>query len=322
LQKAWFRKVSYEIILGFVLDLIFGDPGKFPHPVKGIGSLIKFLEKIVRKSFSNLKIGGFFLAGIVILSTYVITSLIIWVSTHLVSQFIISGIIIFTTLSIRSLHKESKAVYEALRIDDINLARIQLSRIVSRDTHNLNKSEISRGVVETIAENTVDGIISPLFYAFLGGPALAMTFKAVSTLDSMVGYKSTIYKEIGWASARIDDIANFIPARISAYLIPIASWLCGRSGVSSLKIIIRDGHKNPSPNSGIPEAAFAGALNIQLGGLNYYQGEMYLKPFLGDANEPIEPQHILESIKLMYLTSFLMLMSGFLVLAGIKILFT
>jgi len=313
--------VNYEIILGFVLDLIFGDPVKFPHPIKGIGSVIKFLEQIVRNSFSNLKIGGFFLAWIVILTTYVITSLIVWVSTQIFSQFIICGIIIFTTLSIRSLDKESKAVYEALIVDDINLARIQLAKIVGRDTHNLNKSEISRGAIETIAENTVDGIISPLFYAFLGGPALAMAFKSVSTLDSMVGYKSTIYKEIGWFSARIDDLANFIPARISAYLIPLASWLCGRKGISSLKIIIRDGHKNPSPNSGIPEAGFAGALNIQLGGLNYYQGEMYLKPFLGDANEPIEPKHILQAIKLMYLTSFLMLITGFLVVAGIKILF-
>lgn len=303
------------------MDLIFGDPVKFPHPIKGIGSVIKFLEQIVRNSFSNLKIGGFFLAWIVILTTYVITSLIVWVSTQIFSQFIICGIIIFTTLSIRSLDKESKAVYEALIVDDINLARIQLAKIVGRDTHNLNKSEISRGAIETIAENTVDGIISPLFYAFLGGPALAMAFKSVSTLDSMVGYKSTIYKEIGWFSARIDDLANFIPARISAYLIPLASWLCGRKGISSLKIIIRDGHKNPSPNSGIPEAGFAGALNIQLGGLNYYQGEMYLKPFLGDANEPIEPKHILQAIKLMYLTSFLMLITGFLVVAGIKILF-
>lgn len=310
--------MAYEVILGFGLDLIFGDPIKLPHPVKGIGRVIKLLEKIVRKSFLNLKIGGFFLVGIVVLGTYVGTSLIIWLSELVHLKFVISGIIIWTTLSIRSLHKEAISVYQALIADNINLARTQLAKIVGRDTHNLNKLEISRGAVETVAENTVDGIISPLFYAFLGGPALAIAFKAISTLDSMLGYKTTIYKEIGWFSARLDDIANFIPARISAYLIPIASWLCGKNGVSSLKIIIRDGHKNPSPNSGIPEAGFAGALNIQLGGLNYYQGEMYLKPFLGDANEIIEPKHILESIKLMSITSFLMLIIGFLVLLGIK----
>lgn len=311
--------MAYEIILGFGLDLIFGDPIKLPHPVKGIGKVIKLLEKIVRKSFLNLKIGGFFLAGIVVLGTYLTVSLIIiWLSGLVYLKFVISGIIIWTTLSIKNLHKEAISVYHALIADDINLARTQLAKIVGRDTHNLNKLEISRGTVETVAESTVDGIISPLFYAFLGGPALAMTFKAISTLDSMLGYKTTIYKEIGWFSARLDDIANFIPARISAYLIPIASWLCGKNGVSSLKIIIRDGHKNPSPNSGIPEAGFAGALNIQLGGLNYYQGEMYLKPFLGDANEIIEPKHILESIKLMTITSFLMLIIGFLVLLGIK----
>ncbi len=310
--------MGYEIILGFGLDLIFGDPIKFPHPVKGIGRFIKFLEKIVRKSFLNLKIGGFFLAGIVILGTYVITSLIIWLSGQVHLKFIVSGIIIFTALSIRSLHKEAISVYHALITNDISLARTQLAKIVGRDTHNLNKSEIARGVIETVAENTVDGIISPLFYTFLGGPALAMAFKAISTLDSMLGYKTTIYKEIGWFSARIDDIANFIPARISAYLIPIASWLCGKKGISSLKVIIRDGNKNPSPNSGISEAGFAGALNIQLVGLNYYQGEMYLKPFLGDANEMIEPKHILQSIKLMYITSFLMLIMGFLILLWIK----
>ncbi|MEW6609940.1 MAG: adenosylcobinamide-phosphate synthase CbiB [bacterium] len=304
--------MSYEVILGFGLDLIFGDPVKFPHPVKGMGKLINFLEKIVRRTFRNLKIGGVLLASIVIISTYVFTSGIIWFSGEINSylKFILSGVIIWTTLSIRSLHKEANSVYQALKIEDINLARIQLSKIVGRDTHNLNKTEISRATVETVAENTVDGIISPLFYAFLGGPALSMAFKAISTLDSMLGYKTTIYKEIGWFSARADDVANFIPARISAFLIPVASWLCGKNGILSWKTILRDGHKNPSPNSGIPEAGFAGALNIQLGGLNYYQGQISLKPFLGNPSQIIEPEHIRQSIKLMSITSFLMLIIG------------
>jgi adenosylcobinamide-phosphate synthase len=307
--------VAYEVILGYGLDLIFGDPTKLPHPIRWIGRFIKLLEKIVRKSFFNLKIGGFFLASIVILTTYITTSFIIWLSTQINTQveFIVAGIIIFTTLSIRSLHKEAMAVYHALINDDIKLAQTQLSMIVSRDTYNLDKSEISRAAVETIAENTVDGIISPLFYAFLGGGALAMAFKAINTLDSMLGYKSKIYKDIGWFSAKIDDIANFIPARISACIIPIASWLCGKNGIFAFKIILRDGSKNPSPNSGIPEAGFAGALNIQLGGLNYYHSEPYLKPLLGNPNEPIEPKHILQSIYLMYIISFLMLIAGFLV---------
>jgi adenosylcobinamide-phosphate synthase len=307
--------VAYEVILGYGLDLIFGDPAKLPHPIRWIGRFIKFLEKIVRKSFFNLKIGGFFLAGIVILSTYVITSFIIWLSAQINAQveFIVSGIIIFTSLSIRSLHKEAIGVYHALIIDDIKLAQSRLSMIVSRDTYNLDKSEISRAAVETVAENTVDGIISPLFYALLGGGALAMTFKAINTLDSMVGYKSKIYKEIGWFAAKIDDVANFIPARISACLIPIASCLCGKKGISAFKIILRDGGKNPSPNSGIPEAGFAGALNIQLGGLNYYHSTPYLKPLLGNPNEQIEPRHILQSIYLMYIISFLMLIGGVIV---------
>lgn len=314
--------MSYEVILGYGLDLIFGDPAKFPHPVKGIGKFIKLLEKIVRKSFFNLKIGGFFLAGIVILSTYAITSLVIWLAGLVSDQleFIVSGIIIFTTISVKSLHKEAIKVYRALIADNIYLARVQVSRIVSRDTHCLNKVEISRATIETVAENTVDGIISPLFYAFLGGPALAMAFKAVNTLDSMLGYKSEMYKDIGWASARIDDVANFIPARFCIYLIPIASWLCGKNGISALKMIIRDGHKNPSPNSGIPEAGFAGALDIQLGGLNYYQGEMCLKPLLGNPNKQIEPTHILQSIQLMYITSFLMLITGVLISLGIELI--
>jgi len=312
--------VCYEIILGYGLDLVFGDPIKLPHPVKGIGKVIKLLEKIVRKRFFNLKAGGVFLASIVILGTYIATSFILWLSgkIHSYIEFIAAGIIIFTALSIRSLHKEAIAVYHALIADNIELARIQLAKIVGRDTRNLDKSEIGRAAVETVAESTVDGIIAPLFYAFLGGPALAMAFKAVSTLDSMLGYKTKIYKEIGWFSAKVDDIANFIPARISACLIPVASWLCGKDGISSLKTIIRDGHKNPSPNSGIPEAGFAGALNIQLGGINYYHGEMVLKPFLGEPKETIKPEHILQGIQLMYLTSVLMLITGLLVLSGIN----
>jgi adenosylcobinamide-phosphate synthase len=275
------------------------------------------VEALLRKLFATSGRRGRYLAGVVF--TFVIVSIIIGVSSTLVKVadstnkilgLMVSAILIYTTLSIKDLKDESMSVVRALSRSDIKMARKKLSLIVGRDTENLNEKEIIRAAVETVAENTVDGIISPLFYAFLGGAPLALAYKAINTMDSMVGYNNVQYRDFGWASAKLDDLANFIPARVSALLLPIASFLTGKSGSNCWRIIWRDRKKNPSPNSGIPEAAIAGALNIQLGGVNLYNSVVSLKPFIGNDINPLETDHIKQSVKISYVCSLLMLISG------------
>ncbi|EGD51113.1 cobalamin biosynthesis protein CobD, partial [Thermoanaerobacter ethanolicus JW 200] len=214
-------------------------------------------------------------------------------------------LIIYTCLATKDLGKAAGRVYEALIKGDIVEARKRLSYIVSRDTDRLDVENISRGAIETVAENISDGIIASMFYAFIGGAPLAIFYKAASTLDSMVGYRNEKYLDLGFASAKLDDILNFIPARITGFLIVIAAFLLGYDYKNSWRIFLRDRLKHQSPNSAHGEAAVAGALNIQLGGLNYYFGKPEIKPTLGDGKEKITPQHIKDSIKIMYMTSFL-----------------
>lgn len=209
------------------------------------------------------------------------------------------------SISIKDLKAESMKIYNSLIHNDLESARKNLHFIVGRDTENLDKKEVLRGTIETIAEASVDGIISPLFYAAIGGPAMALTYKAVSTLDSMVGYKNSKYREFGWFSAKLDDALNYIPARISAVILPISSFLCGKNWLGSIKTILRDGRKNPSPNSGIPEAAIAGALGIELGGINYYNSIPISKPIIGIRKNLLHEKHIKDAVKIVYVASFL-----------------
>jgi adenosylcobinamide-phosphate synthase len=222
----------------------------------------------------------------------------------------VSSFLLYTAFAAKDLKVESMEVFRALKDRDLNRARKKLSMIVGRDTNNLSEPEIIRASVETVAENTVDGIISPLFYAFLGGAPLALAYKAVSTLDSMVGYKNERYMNFGWASARLDDLANFIPARISILLLPVASFLTGKDGINSWRVVLRDGRKNPSPNSGIPEAAIAGALRVQLGGVNFYNSVASSEPVIGDSLNTLEAGHIKESIRISHISSALLLLIG------------
>lgn len=205
-----------------------------------------------------------------------------------------------------------------LKENDLIQARKALSQIVGRDTAYLNEEQIIRACVETVAESSVDGILSPLFYSFAGGPGAAMAYKAVSTLDSMVGHKDERYIRFGWASARLDDVANYIPARISGVLIPIASFLCGYGLRKSLRIAFRDGRKHQSPNSGIPEAAMAGALRVQLGGPSTYQGEVIKKPFIGDVQNRLTLESIGMAITIMQVASLLFLTCGIGVVVCLK----
>lgn len=300
------------ILAAYLLDLIFGDPSSFPHPVKGIGWLIRRLEGPFRAVIKNERIAGSFFAFTVIISVWLITFAVIR-AAYFFNDYpgiLVSIIIIYTSLSVKDLGVESMAVFSGLKEGNLNKARVSLSKIVGRDTANLDEREIVRATVETISENIVDGIISPLFYAFLGGASLAMAYKAVNTLDSMVGYKNKRYINFGRAAAKIDDIANFIPARLSVIFLVPASLICGYSSVRAWNIAIRDGGKNPSPNSGLPEAAVAGALGVRLGGLNYYNSIAIQKQHIGDDINSLNRSHIKAAVKIAYVTSFLFILTG------------
>ena len=298
-----------SIYTGYALDLIIGDPYSFPHPVRYIGKLISIVEKQIRKITSSdkgLKIAGFFLWFIVVGATFGITTLVLQLfKFNKLAYFIVNTILIYTTLATKCLKDESVKIYKVLKTGDLEKSRIQLSYIVGRDTKNLNEKEIVRATVETVAENTVDGIIAPLFYGFIGGAPLAMAYKAVNTLDSTVGYKNDKYYYLGFASAKIDDIANYIPARLGVILLPLGSLFTGFNFQDALKIGIRDRKNHKSPNCAFSEGAVAGALGIQLGGTNVYFGKEVYKPTIGDKTREIEIEDIVRTNKIMYSSSII-----------------
>ncbi|RKY35694.1 MAG: cobalamin biosynthesis protein CobD [Candidatus Omnitrophota bacterium] len=299
--------MSYIIIIAYVLDILFGDPYWFPHPVKIIGRGVSLFERILRKSALNLKISGFFLVLITVNLTYLSISFLLFLSgsLHLVIGNIVSCFFIYTCFSIKSLGLEAKKIYTLLKCNDLSEARNALSLIVGRDTQHLSEVEIIRATVETVAENTVDGVLAPLFYACLGGAQLALAYKAVNTLDSMVGYRNERYKDFGWFSAKFDDFANWIPARISGIIIPVAAFLLSMRFKQAVNIIIRDSRKSLSPNAGIAEAGFAGAMGIVLGGANYYGEKLYEKPVIGISSKEKDINDILKSIRLMQAVSLI-----------------
>ncbi len=308
-----------EIITAYFLDLIIGDPHWLPHPVRIIGKVIEYLERTLRKNNQNQraeKIKGIFLTVITVGLSYYIIYFLIYIVGIIGPglQFVFSSFFIFIALSTKNLGEEAFSVYRALEEDNLELARERVSRIVGRDTKDLDEEEIVRATIESIAEGTVDGIISPLFYAVLGGAPLAMAYKAVNTLDSMVGYKNEKYLYFGWFSAKLDDLVNYLPARISVLLIPVASLIVRQRGLMALRAIFRDGKKSPSPNAGIPEAGFAGALGIQLGGVNFYQGVKEYRPILGEKLKEISPKDILKAIWLSCTVSILMFLIGLVIL--------
>jgi adenosylcobinamide-phosphate synthase len=292
----------FIILAAVVLDLLLGDPRCIPHPVVYIGRLITVLEKWLRRGVRNERLGGLLL----LLLTVAIssgTALVILVGSHAVSRYLgnaVAVILSWSCLAARSLHLESRQVADAIGRGELSEARRYLSFIVGRDTAELDEPEIWRATVETVAENTSDGVIAPLFYLCLGGPVLAVAYKAVNTLDSMVGYRNERYLEFGRASARFDDLANFIPARITGLLMVAAAPLCGLPAKNSWRIMRRDGRNHSSPNSGIPEAAAAGALGLRLGGTNIYGGRPVEKPAIGDAVQPLSHSSWQGAVRLMY----------------------
>lgn len=296
------------ILFALVLDLIFGDPRWLPHPVVAIGRVVHVLDHGLRRTWLNERLAGILLLLLVVSGTAGTTWLLLKVSSMLLplAGWVIAVVISFTCLAARSLHIESNRVATALCNGDLSAARHYLSFIVGRDTGDLEENEIWRAVIETVAENTSDGIIAPLFWLTLGGPVAAMVFKAVSTLDSMVGYKNQRYLQMGWASARMDDLLNYIPARLSALLLIVSAPMNGCSFTNAARITLRDRLKHPSPNSAHPEAAAAGALGVQLGGAVSYNGISSLKELIGDQLNPLNERAYCGMIRLMYISTFLM----------------
>jgi len=299
------------VSLAVILDFILGDPNWLPHPIIYIGKLIGAIEKWLRKHFPNnikLKWASLFMVFMVCIITYTIPYLLLKLAIiNNIVFIVVNTLIIWTTLAAKSLHTAGIQVYNALVQDDIKEARVKLSYIVGRDTTSLSKDEIIRGDVETIAENTSDGIIAPIIYSIIGGAPLAMMYKGINTMDSMVGYLNEKYKNIGFFPANVDDIFNFIPARLTGVLMCLTAWIVKGRIIESFKIMIRDRKNHKSPNCAYPEGATAGALSIQLGGSNTYFGEVVEKPTIGDDIEALSHQHIKKSIVLMYSSEILLI---------------
>lgn len=303
------------LIYCYIADLIFGDPEWLPHPVRGMGKLVKFFEKRLWTGSDNKWIGrmkGMILVFIVVGVSLSLSYFLIKSSQkfNLFLRNLIWIYLGYTTLSVKDLFLKARAVLNELKEGRLPAARSKLSHIVGRDTQNLSQEKIIKATVESVAESTTDGIIGPLFYLSLGGPVLAMAYKAINTLDSMVGYKNDRYIHLGWLSAKLDDVANFIPARITGILVPISSFIAGKGFGRSFGIVLRDGKRHPSPNSGISEAAIAGALGLRLGGPSTYQGQLIHKPYLGEDKVPIRPSLINEALRISFITSFFMVLIG------------
>ena len=298
--------------VAWLLDFIIGDPQNWPHPVRWIGNLISAVQRVVRRychSDRALRIGGAVMWIVVVGLTWAVSwgVLALAHSIHPWLGWVVEVWMIFTVLAGRCLANAAQDVERPLRAGNLAASREKLSWIVGRDTSQLQPQQINRGVVETVAENTVDGIIAPLFFLLLGGAPLAMAYKAVNTLDSMVGYKHEKYRAIGMVSARLDDVANFIPARLSWLLLGVAAFLCRKDGSRALQIGWRDRYNHSSPNCAWSEASVAGALGIRLGGPNDYFGERVEKPWIGDAQRDISVDDISHTIRLMWVASTLAL---------------
>lgn len=309
-----------KIWIAYILDLIFGDPQNIIHPVQIIGKMISLGEKILLKEKSGSRykfFAGIILNIFVVSITYGLTCLIYKSSKTSGVFTLIEIYLMYTVFSVNSLAREGNRVYNILKEGNIEKARKDLSYLVSRDTETMDEKMIIRSTMETISENTVDGIVAPMFYMFLGGLPLAMTYKAINTLDSMVGYKNEKYMDFGKFSAKIDDIANFIPARITGFLIVAASMILRYNYKNSLKIFIRDRKNHSSPNSAHAEASVAGALGVQFGGRVSYFGKEADKPTIGDKIKDFELEDIKKNIKIMYATSFLSLVLFSVILVGI-----
>ncbi|MBA2873271.1 adenosylcobinamide-phosphate synthase [Anoxybacillus caldiproteolyticus] len=293
----------FAIMLAVALDCWLGDPHWFPHPVRGMGALIAYFDRHFNRGRGR-RLKGIFTVASLCLIIYAISFFLVYTSYRITTGLgiVIEAFLIFTTIATKSLKEAAWHVLVPLEQGDVEKARKELSMIVGRDTENLDEREIVRACVETVAENTSDGITAPLFYALLGGAPLALAYRAVNTCDSMLGYKNDTYRDFGWASARLDDVFNYIPARLTAIVMVLVSR--ERRIRHCLKLLMRDAHKHPSPNSGWGEAAMAALLGVQLGGTNTYKGVVSHRPNIGDPLHQLRKEHIRQSVNVMIRTVF------------------
>jgi len=302
METWWFILPAFVI-----LDLLLGDPDKPFHPIRWLGKFIELLEPVFRKRINGDQLAGTFFVIVLVGGVWLLTFGILSLAETVSHEFaiVIEIFILFYSLSIHTLILSGMTVYEHLKKKHIEMARISVSMIVARDTKQLDQKGLVRATIETLGENFVDGIVSPLFFAAIGGAPLAMAFKMISTLDSMVGYKNDQYRHFGTTAARLDDIANFIPARLSLIFIGIGARLSGFSSDNAWKTALNEGSHHPSPNAGYPEAAFAGALGVRLNGPNVYQGKMVNKPFIGKEYKDPDDIHIIQACCLVLMSSLM-----------------
>lgn len=304
---------------GFILDLLVGDPYKIPHPIRWIGSLIarldkKLLGKRDEAKVTSERLRGLFMWLIVMTVTIALSGGALFASyrIHVLFGIVLEAILTCYCLATKSLKDESMKVYKALKTGDIKASRRAVSMIVGRDTESLDEAGVTRAAVETVAENTSDGSIAPLIFTCIGGPVLGLAYKAINTMDSMVGYHNDRYENFGFFPARLDDIANFFPARISALLMIASCLFLGKEydAAGAYRIFKRDRFNHKSPNSAQTESACAGALGLRLAGDAVYFGKKVEKPFIGDDKRPIEAEDIKRANKLMYMTAILAFVIG------------
>ena len=294
----------------FALDVVVGDPRGLPHPIRWMGRCIEILEPVGRRAVKNEFVSGTLFAISLIIGCWAVTEWGVLAASHFHPAVGVSleGVLIFFSLSARSLSDAGTEIYGLLKDGRVDTARSKLSMIVGRDVTGYGRADIARATVETVAENFVDGVLSPLFFAAIGGGPLAMAYKMVNTLDSMVGYKNVRYRRFGRAAAWIDDLANFIPARLSAIIIALtARLLAPDRGRPALITAIKEGSHHKSPNAGYPEAAFAGALGVKLNGPNYYGGVLVEKPYIGIDFGAAKIHHIQKSCELMMFAAIISL---------------
>ena len=306
----------WAVLGGFVLDALFGDPAWLPHPVVYMGKAISKLEKFLRprlpKTPQGELLGGAIVAFCLPVGTFLLTGLVCWGAArlHPLLGLAVQMFWCGQALAARGLVQESTNVYKELKKPDLPGARKAVSRIVGRDTAELTAEGVTKAAVETVAENASDGVIAPLLYMLIGGAPLALTYKAINTMDSMLGYKNEKYLYFGRVPAKLDDVANYIPSRLAGLLWVAAAAFTHNDARGAWKIWRRDRRNHASPNSAQTESACAGALGVQLAGPAYYFGEYYAKPTIGDALRPIEPEDILRANRMMYAESILALAIG------------
>ena len=310
------------LILGFGLDLLIGDPHGIPHPVVYIGKLISAVEACMRKAFPKTVRGENFAGAavwlVVVFVSTGLPALVLWLAYGWNAYFglALETVMCAQILATKSLRQESMKVYAALKTGDLEKARYAVSMIVGRDTARLDEAGVTRAAVETVAENTSDGIIAPMLFLAIGGAPLGFFYKAVNTMDSMLGYVEMPYKNVGLVPAKMDDFFNFLPARISALLMLFAGILLGMDGKNGWKVFRRDRYNHTSPNSAQTESVCAGLMGLRLAGDAWYHGVLHKKKYIGDPVREIEPEDIPRACKLLYTTAFF----GLVVFAGVKIL--